>query len=175
MGGLAIDLKTQGWTVTGSDTLAFPPMSGLLDAHNVAYQCGPGPFEVPPGTGVVVTGSASPGEAWGAASAAAAGIPVLHLPAFLKAHCFGKARRLVVCGTNGKTTTTAMLTWILEQAGKNPDYLIGARCREFASPVRMRGSPLMVLEGDEYFADLTERLPKFHFYDPHILLLLCCN
>ncbi len=171
MGGLAIDLKAQGWTVTGTDALAFPPMSEVLADHGIAYECGPGPFKIPAGTDVVVTGSASTAESSGTKEAAAAGIPVLHLPAFLKAYCFGKARRLVVAGTNGKTTTSAMLAWILERSGKQPDYLIGARCREFASPVRMRGADWMVLEGDEYFADLTERVPKFHFYDPHVLLL----
>ena len=171
MGGLAIDLKGQGWSVTGTDTLAFPPMSEVLATHGISFQCGPGPFEVPAGTEVVVTGSASPAEASGTSRAAEAGIPVLHLPAFLQAYCFATSRRIVVAGTNGKTTTSAMLTWILEQAGKQPDYLIGARCREFASPVRMRGSPWMVLEGDEYFADLKERVPKFHFYDPHVLIL----
>ena len=171
MGGLAMDLKAQGWTVTGTDAVAFPPMSDLLEAHGIAFECGKGPFTVPAGAEMVVSGSAAVAEAAGTAAAAARGVPVMHLPAFLRAHCFGSSRRFVVAGTNGKTTTSAMLAWILEQAGLAPDYLIGAACREFAGPVRMRGARWMVLEGDEYFADLLERIPKFHFYDPQVLLL----
>jgi len=171
VGGLALDLKEQGWNVTGMDAHALPPMRDVLRASGIPLQEGPGPFTVPAGTGVIVTTSIPAHDDSGVPAARAAGVPVLHLPAFLKQWCLGKSRRLVVAGTNGKTTTTAMLTWILQQAGLDPDYLIGGHCGHFPGMVKMRGTPLAVLEGDEYVACENEGIPKFHFYDPSLLIL----
>lgn len=170
-GGLAIELKSRGCRITGTDAVAFPPMSGLLDEAGISYQSGPGPFAVPPGTELIITGSTPSGEETGVPAARRAGVPVMHLPAFLKKFGLGTSRRLVVAGTNGKTTTTAMLAWILESCGHHPDYLIGGRCAHFHGMVRLRGAGHAVLEGDEYFASLEEKIPKFHFYEPDVLLL----
>lgn len=170
-GGLAMDLKSRGCTITGTDAIAFPPMSGLLEKAGIAYKTGSGPFIVPAGTDLIISGSTPPGEETGVPAACAAGVPMMHLPAFLKEYGLGASRRLVVAGTNGKTTTTAMLAWILEYCGLEPDYLIGGRCPHFPALVRIRGALLAVLEGDEYFASMEERIPKFHFYDPEVLLL----
>lgn len=171
MGGLAMDLQAQGWTVTGMDAHALPPMCDLLRSRGILFDSGPGPFTVPVGADVVVTSSIPSGDSAGLPQARLAGVPVLHLPAFLKAHCLGQSRRLVVSGTNGKTTTSAMLTWILQQAGLEPDFLIGGRCDQLPGMVRMRQAPLAVIEGDEYVACEEEGIAKFHFYDPEILLL----
>jgi len=171
IGSLAIDLHQQGWRVTGMDVHALPPMCDVLRDSGIAFDAGKGPFTVPPDTEVIVTTSLPSDENSGLPAARAAGVPILHLPAFLKKYCLGTSRRLVAAGTNGKTTTTAMLTWILQQQGLDPDYLIAGRCVHFAGMVRMRKAALSVLEGDEYVACEEEGIPKFHYYDPSLLVL----
>jgi UDP-N-acetylmuramate: L-alanyl-gamma-D-glutamyl-meso-diaminopimelate ligase len=76
-----------------------------------------------------------------------------------------------VAGGVGKTTTSALLTWILEHAGKQPDYLVGGVPRDLPHPARFTGSALAVLEGDEYASCFDDPLPKFRHYVAHVALV----
>ena len=79
--------------------------------------------------------------------------------------------RLVVAGTHGKTTTTSMIAWILDSAGRRPDFLIGIQPLNFNSSVRLEGGKVAVIEGDEYTASQLDRRPKFDYYHPDRLIL----
>ena len=96
VGGLAIELKAQGWRVTGSDVVAFPPMSNVLAEHGITFDSGPGPFFVPADTDLIITGSGESSQETGLPAAIASGIPALHFPAFLKEYFLGKSHRLVI-------------------------------------------------------------------------------
>src|SRR5947207_14940120 len=78
---------------------------------------------------------------------------------------------IVVAGTHGKTTTTAMLAWILEVAGRKPSFLVGGIAENFGSSFQLRDGPDFVIEGDEYDTAFFDKGPKFLHYLPRIALL----
>src|SRR5438876_7433749 len=78
---------------------------------------------------------------------------------------------IVVAGTHGKTTTTAMLAWILEVAGRKPSFLVGGIAENFGSSFQLRDGPDFVIEGDEYDTAFFDKGPKFLHYLPRIVLL----
>jgi UDP-N-acetylmuramate: L-alanyl-gamma-D-glutamyl-meso-diaminopimelate ligase len=99
------------------------------------------------------------------------GIPVRNAAAFLQEYFAQHTENFVVAGTKGKTTTTAMVAWILRKAGKSPDHVIGGQVRGLADRVRLTGASRMVLEGDEYRCGLGDPQPKFLRYHPQHLLI----
>jgi UDP-N-acetylmuramate: L-alanyl-gamma-D-glutamyl-meso-diaminopimelate ligase len=99
------------------------------------------------------------------------GTPHCSFPQFLQQHFLDHSRNAVVAGGVGKTTTTAMLAWILEHSGRNPDYLIGGLARNFPNSARFSGSSFAVLEGDEYAACFDDLEPKFLHYRPEVAMI----
>lgn len=126
---------------------------------------------IPPGTKMVIKGALASANNPELRAARRRGIPVLNMPQFIQSHILKSRQRIVVTGTNGKTTTTTMLAWILRHAGKTPDYLFAGLSPQFNSPVRFRGSRVVVLEGDEYPAAKDDKRPKFLLYNPTTLLI----
>jgi len=86
-------------------------------------------------------------------------------------HLRAKERRIVVTGTHGKTTTTSLISWLLETAGLAPDFVIGMVSRNFGTSVRLNQAKVMVVEGDEYAASALDQRSKFDFYDPNIAVV----
>lgn len=171
IGSLALDLKQQGWQITASDDALYPPMSELLRTQGLEVHHGFSAASLPRGIDLLIRGSAVPTTHPELLEAYRRGVPVLDMPSFLEQHLLPKGNRIVVAGTNGKTTTTVMLAWILESTGLAPDYLFGGLCPHFQLPVRMRGADWKVLEGDEYPSNLENWKPKFLHYHPDILLI----
>jgi UDP-N-acetylmuramate: L-alanyl-gamma-D-glutamyl-meso-diaminopimelate ligase len=171
VGSLALDLQRRGLDITASDGQIHAPMDRVLAEAGLKIRGKFSARNVAPGTDLVVAGSmvAPDNPEWRAAERR--GIPVLPMAEFLAKHFPPRQKRLVVAGTKGKTTTTAMLAWILKHAGQDPDWLLGGLCPHFELPVRFRGSRRMVLEGDEYPTGLTDRRPKFRHYRPHVLVV----
>ena len=89
----------------------------------------------------------------------------------LRSIFLNRSRNAVVAGGIGKTTTTAMLAWILEHAGRGPDYLIGGLARDLELPARFMGADFAVLEGDEYASCFDDLQPKFMHYKPEIVVI----
>lgn len=171
MGGLVLELQKLGQSITATDGACYAPMDAYLKERGLQVTAGFAARNLPAHTSLVVAGAGIAADNIELKAARRRKIPVLHMAQFLSDHILTQGTRIVVAGTNGKTTTAAMLAWILECAGRAPDYLIGAPCPQFANTVRFRGSKVTVLEGDEYPASPEGRRPKFHFYKPHILLL----
>lgn len=168
MRGLALAARELGYEVTGTDPGGKPPGSDWLDEHQIMWWKKSDPRHVQ-GVDILVVSGGIPLEDPELKAAEAAGIPVVSYAQFVGDLAKDK-RRLVVAGTHGKTTTASLLTWLLESAGKQPDYLIGIQPRNFDTSVRLSDSPVVVLEGDEYMAAPIDKRSKFAYYKPDVLI-----
>ncbi len=171
IGGLALELMSRGHEVSASDGFCQAPMDAFLRTQGLEIIEGFSTKNIPTNTAMVVAGASVTPDNVELKAARRRKIPVIFMAQFLQDHLLKQRTRIVVAGTNGKTTTTSMLAWILEYAGMKPDYLIGAPSPHFANTARFRGSRIAVLEGDEYPASQECNRAKFHYYKPHILLL----
>ena len=171
MGSVAVALKEEGHTVTGSDSGAYPPMSTFLEAAGIEVREGFAPGNIPAETDVVVIGNAmSRGDAE-VESVLDRRLLYTSLPEVLKHEFLRGRRNLVVTGTHGKTTTTSMLAWILESSGNNPNYLIGGIPANFGQGCFLGGGEFVVLEGDEYDTAFFDKRSKFIHYLPEIVIV----
>ena len=171
MGAIAAALAREGWRITGSDEAVYPPMDDYLAAAGIAVRS---PFDgrnIPDNVDLVVVGKRIRQSNPELEYAIGAGLPYRSFPALLRDGPLRHSRNAVVAGGVGKTTTTAMLAWILESAGRQPDYLIGGFARNFAEPARLAGAGFAVIEGDEYASCFDDPGPKFLKYNPEVALV----
>lgn len=169
--GLAAELRHRGCRVTGSDIHVFPPLDSWLEGGGITFHRGYAARHVLKDTDLVISGPLAKRDHIECRSARRKKIPVLAWPEFVGRYlCGGRGENLVVTGTNGKSTTTAMLAWILDRFHSDApvDRLIGGLCRDGSAPMRWRGSRLRVLEGDEFPVALDDPTPKFMHYRPNI-------
>jgi UDP-N-acetylmuramate: L-alanyl-gamma-D-glutamyl-meso-diaminopimelate ligase len=171
LGPLTLDLIRAGWSVSASDAVQYEPMKSLLRREGLRLHRSFSARHVPSNTSLLLTGAGVREGNPEVERARQLGIPLSNMAQFIGQHLTTGAHRLVVAGTKGKTTTTAMLAWILQCAGKHPDYLIGGQCPHFQLSARMRGAPWAVLEGDEYPSAENDSKPKFDYYQPHTLIV----
>ena len=170
MGGIAIALAEAGHAVTGSDENLYEPMRSCL--HEAGIRVDPyDPRMLPMDADAVVVGRRVTRDNQQLRQAVARGMPCHTFPAFLRSHFLHQSRNAVVAGGVGKTTTTALLTWILERTGLEPDYLIGGIARGLRAPARLRGAGIAVVEGDEYASGIDDSSPKFLHYAPEVVLV----
>jgi UDP-N-acetylmuramate: L-alanyl-gamma-D-glutamyl-meso-diaminopimelate ligase len=168
---LAIALKRKGYTVTGSDDEIFEPartnlqQEGLLPAV-MGWQ----PALIRPGLDAVILGMHAKADNPELLRARELALPIYSFPEYIYQESRDKTR-VVVGGSHGKTTTTAMIMSVLQHAGTDFDYLVGARLEGFPQSVNISDAPLIVCEGDEYPASALEKRPKFHFLFPHIAVI----
>ncbi len=166
MGSLAGMLQARGVRVTGSDGAVYPPMSEQLAARGIPVMQGYDPAHLVPRPDLVVVGNAiSKGNPEGDA-AIAAGIPYVSMAEALRLFFFEGKNLTALCGTHGKTTSTALLSWILERAGRDPTYLVGGVMQNTDASFRIGQGPLAVVEGDEYDTAWFDKVPKFLRYRP---------
>ncbi|MDP8225502.1 MAG: Mur ligase family protein [Candidatus Lernaella stagnicola] len=171
MGSLAGMLKALGYHVTGSDVGAYPPMSEQLEALGIKILEGYDPSHLEPRPDLVVIGNAiSKGNAEGDA-AIAAGIDYISMTDALRLFFFRRKTLAALCGTHGKTTSTAALAWILEHGGFDPTYLVGGVMENTDASYRVGQSSLAVVEGDEYDTAWFDKVPKFVRYRPDLAVL----
>ena len=167
MGSLAGLLRAKGYEVTGSDQGVYPPMSTQLDELGIRYAKTFDPANLEPAPDMIVVGNAI-----------SRGNPELEavlnrrLPYTSAAHTikeeFLRGRHvLAVAGTHGKTTTTSILSWLLESAGLNPSFLIGGVAENFGVSFRLTDSEYFVIEADEYDTAYFDKGPKMWHYLPH--------
>lgn len=168
---LAIALKRKGYQITGSDDEIFEPAKGNLSREGLLPSViGWHPERIHPGLDAVILGMHAKGDNPELLRAKELGLPIYSFPEYIFKESLEKTR-VVVGGSHGKTTTTAMIMHVLRQAGKEFDYLVGARLEGFDQSVNITSAPLIVCEGDEYPASAIEKRPKFHFLFPHIAIL----
>ena len=168
---LAIALKRKGYQITGSDDEIFEPAkSNLAKEDLLPSLIGWNPDSIHSSLDAVILGMHAKGDNPELLKAKELGLPIYSFPEYIYKESLTK-RRVVVGGSHGKTTTTAMIMHVLRQTNKEFDYLVGARLEGFDQSVNITNAPLIVCEGDEYPASVLEKRPKFHFLYPHIAVL----
>lgn len=171
MGGIAAALAREGWHVTGSDEKCYAPMDAYLFDSGIAISSPYAARNIPAQTQSVVVGKRVAQSNTELQAVIARSLPHDSFPHFLHQHFLHRSRNAVIAGGLGKTTTTALLTWILEVCGQRPDYLIGGIARNFAHPARFAGAEITVLEGDEYASCFDDPKPKFLHYQPEVAVI----
>jgi UDP-N-acetylmuramate: L-alanyl-gamma-D-glutamyl-meso-diaminopimelate ligase len=171
MAPLACLLQEQGHRVRGTDGPLYPPMSTLLEHAGIHPHVGYDASHLEPRPDLVVVGNAIHHDNPEAVAAERLGLPLASMPQALARFCLADRRPLVVAGTHGKTTTTAMAAWVYTACGKDPGYLIGGVPRDLPASFRGGSGERFVVEGDEYNAAYFDRGPKFLHYRPETLVL----
>lgn len=168
---LAIALKRKGYQITGSDDEIFEPAKGNLQREGIMPENeGWFPENVKPGLDAVILGMHAREDNPELKKARELDLPIYSFPEYIYRESRNK-KRVVIGGSHGKTTTTAMIMHVLRNASQSFDYLVGARLEGFDQSVNITDAPLIICEGDEYPASALERRPKFHFLAPHIAVL----
>jgi len=172
MGGLAALAVEAGHRVTGCDANVYPPMSNQLRALGIELIEGWSPEQMQLQPDVYVIGNVVSRGNPLMEAILNAGSPYTSGPQWLQEQVLQGRHVMAVAGTHGKTTTTAMLTWILEQAGLQPGFLIGGVPMNFDRSARLgaKGSPF-VIEADEYDSALFDKRSKFVHYRPRTAVL----
>lgn len=172
MHSLAIALKQQGHQVSGSDDKIFDPAkSRLVEVGILPEKEGWDPDRVTTSLDAVILGMHAFEDNPELRKAQEIGVKIYSFPEFIYEHSRQK-QRVVVAGSYGKTTVTAMIMHVLKAHGKDFDYMVGAQVDGFDNPVRLSDeAPMIVLEGDEYLASKLDPRPKFLHYKPHITVI----
>jgi UDP-N-acetylmuramate: L-alanyl-gamma-D-glutamyl-meso-diaminopimelate ligase len=166
MAALAGILKEQGHHVTGSDEHVYPPMSTLLEGLGIPLQNGYSPANLEPVPDLVVVGNVIRRENPEAQAVLAGDLPRLSLPEALNRFLVGDRQSIVVAGTHGKTTTTALIAWLLYGLGLDPGFMLGGIAKNFRTNYRVGQGGYVVLEGDEYDTAFFDKRPKFVHFAP---------
>ncbi len=171
MSALALLARDAGYTVTGSDTSCYPPVSDLLLKQGVTWVEGYHDCEMVASADIVIVGNAMK-----------RGMPVIEKilnrgqaytsgPQWLAEHLLSKKKVIAVAGTHGKTTTTSMLAFILDYAGCQPGFLIGGVAPNFGTNACLGRGDWFVIEADEYDSAFFDKRPKFMHYRPRVAIL----
>ncbi|MBI5514873.1 MAG: UDP-N-acetylmuramate:L-alanyl-gamma-D-glutamyl-meso-diaminopimelate ligase [Deltaproteobacteria bacterium] len=171
MGSFAGLLKALGHRVTGSDTAFHPPMGDALRAYGVETVLGFDPAHLEPPPDLVVVGNVCRPSNPEARAAVDRGLNYKSFPKAYAELVLGDRRSLVVTGTHGKTTTTALVAFLLDALGLDPTFLVGGLCRNFDASFRLGRGSLCVTEGDEYDSAFFEKVPKCWSYRPWSAIL----
>jgi len=171
MASLAGLLQLRGHRITGSDKAAYPPMSDLLHDLGIPVLEPYAASNLDPPPDLVVVGNALSRGNPEIERVLDERIPFTSMAALLKDEFLTGRESLVVAGTHGKTTTTSMLAWIYEAAGREPSFLIGGVAENFGSSFQLRPTRTFILEGDEYDTAFFDKGPKFLHYFPDALIL----
>jgi len=169
MHNLAIALQKGGHEVTGSDDQIFEPSRGRLEKRGLLPMAeGWFPERIHAGLDAIILGMHARSDNPELAKAQELGLTIYSYPEFL--HEVSKnMTRVVIAGSHGKTTTTAMVLHVMNHVGKPVNYMVGAQLAGFDCMVELEsGSEFMVMEGDEYLSSPIDRRPKFHLYKPNI-------
>ncbi len=171
MGGIAAIARELGMTVSGSDSGVYPPMSQQLEALGIHLQEGYAADHLQPAPDLVIVGNAVSRGNPAVEYLLDQGLPYISGPQWLAEQVLQHRHVLAVAGTHGKTTTTSMLTWILEQNGLEPGYLIGGVPQGLPGSARLGSGKYFVIEADEYDTAFFDKRSKFVHYHPRTLII----
>jgi len=176
MGGLAVLAKEAGHRVTGCDANVYPPMSTQLAAQGIELIEGYDPSQIDFKPDLFVIGNVVTRGNKLMEEILNRGLPYVSGPQWIGDHILRGRWVLAVAGTHGKTTTTSMLAWILEDAGYDPGFLIGGVPMNFGISARLSGrqgevSPFFVIEADEYDTAFFDKRSKFVHYHAKTAIL----
>jgi len=171
MGALAGLLKEAGHEVQGSDRAFYPPMAERLQAWGIPTLRGFDPAHLDPDIDLVIVGNVCRRDNPEAQAALQRGLPVMSFPQALSEFFIAGKTSVVVAGTHGKTTTAAMLSYVLVEAGLDPSFLVGGIPQNFGKSFHLGRGGVFVVEGDEYDTAFFDKRPKFVHYRPKIVVL----
>src|SRR5438477_6536185 len=172
MASLAGMLREKGYAVTGSDTNVYPPMSDFLDRLGIPDFKGYDAENLQQAKpDIVVIGNAMSRGNVEVEEVLDSGIRYASMAETVKELFIRGKNSIVVAGTHGKTTTTALLSWILDAGGRKPSFLVGGIAENFGRSFQVTDGPDFVIEGDEYDTAFFDKGPKFQHYLPRILVL----
>src|ERR1700726_303643 len=171
MAPLAGMLREHGYHVTGSDAGVYPPASTLLESLGISFFHQFDAANLNPAPDLVVIGNIIARGNPELEEVLDRKIPYRSLPEILEEEFLPGRHSIVVSGTHGKTTTTAMLAWIFHVAGKRPNFLVGGVAENFGKSYGLEGGAEFILEGDEYETAFWDRGPKFFHYHPDDLII----
>jgi UDP-N-acetylmuramate: L-alanyl-gamma-D-glutamyl-meso-diaminopimelate ligase len=171
MGSVAAALRERGFTVTGSDDNIYPPMSTFLESKGIVLQQGYRPENIPADAEIIVIGNAITRGNPEVEAVLNRKLYYASLPEVLRQFFLRGRHNLVVTGTHGKTTTTALLTWIMTAANLDPSYVIGGIPRNLGQGARFNDSKYFVIEGDEYDSAFFDKRSKFVHYLPELVIV----
>jgi UDP-N-acetylmuramate: L-alanyl-gamma-D-glutamyl-meso-diaminopimelate ligase len=171
MGGIAVLAQAAGHRVTGCDANVYPPMSTQLEQQGIAVHSGFGAEQLDLRPDLWVVGNVVSRGNRLMEAILEKGERYISGPQWLAEQVLAGKWVLAVAGTHGKTTTSAMLAWILEHAGKAPGFLIGGVPENFGMSARTGGSEFFVIEADEYDTAFFDKRSKFVHYRPRTAIL----
>ncbi len=171
MGAFAGLLVSRGYEVVGSDEAVYPPMSEMLARWRIPVKLGYRRENLEPAPDLVIVGNVIRRHNPEAVALRELGIPYLSFPQALGELFLADREALVVAGTHGKTTTSAMLAHLLVEAGRDPSALIGGVALNLDGNFRVGNGPQFVVEGDEYDTAYFDKGPKFLHYRPKMAIL----
>ena len=171
MAALAGLLKKSGYEVTGSDANVYPPMSTLLKDAGIEIFPGYKKENISKNIDLVIVGNAVSKTNEEVQAVLEAGIPYTSFPSALSRFFLEGRKSLVVTGTHGKTTTTSLLSWVLESAQRKPGFMVGGWLKNFDTNHQVPQGEYFVTEGDEYDSAFFDKGPKFLHYRPDASIL----
>ncbi len=171
MGSLAVLAAKSGMQVSGQDTAIYPPMSSQLLEQGITIIDGYELPDLPSDVDVIVIGNIMRRGSPLVEHILDQRLPYMSGPEFLSKYILRDQHVLAVTGTHGKTTTTSILTWILEYAGFQPGYLIGGVPNNFGISANTGAGKYFVIEGDEYDCAFFDKRSKFMHYKPQTLII----
>jgi len=171
MTGLAGLLKARGFGVRGSDEHVYPPMSDVLDDLGIEILEGFRPENLDPRPDLVIVGNKISRGNPEAEALLESNLPYRSMPSALGELFLADKRSLVVAGTHGKSTSTAMLATVLRSAGRDPSMMVGGHALDFGGNFTLGAGPHFAIEGDEYDSAFFDKRPKFVHYRPDAAIL----
>lgn len=171
MGSLAGLLREAGHLVRGSDEAVYPPMSTMLAERGIQVLNGYHADHLEDRPDLVVVGNVASRSNVEAVAAVASGLPFLSMPQAISRLFLEGRHPIVVTGTHGKTTTAALMAWLLQSAGREPSFLVGGVLRNFDRSFGLGAGDDFVIEGDEYETSYFDKGPKFMHYRPRTAIL----
>ncbi|MGM0417497.1 MAG: UDP-N-acetylmuramate--L-alanine ligase [Thermodesulfobacteriota bacterium] len=170
MGALSVMLKNEGFCVTGSDSGIYPPMSTFLENRDIKLKEF-NPENINKDIDLVVIGNAVTKDNPEVLEVLQKKVHYLSMPQAINLFFAENKKVIMVTGTHGKTTTTGLISWILESAGLDPSFFIGGIHKNFDSGFKKGSKEYFVIEGDEYDTAFFDKESKFHHFNPYRLVV----
>ena len=172
MHNLALALHHKGYKITGSDDAIFSPSKERLSKYDLLpKEMGWFPEKITKNLDAIILGMHARIDNPELIKANELGIPIYSYPEYIFEQSKNK-KRVVIGGSHGKTSITAMILHVLQNLNIDCDYMVGAQLEGFDTMVKLtHQAPIIILEGDEYLSSPIDRRPKFHLYHPHIAVL----
>jgi UDP-N-acetylmuramate: L-alanyl-gamma-D-glutamyl-meso-diaminopimelate ligase len=171
MGSVAAAFRDAGYRVTGSDSSVYDPMKSFLEGRGISILDGYKAENLPDDVDLFVIGNAQSRGNPEVEEVLRRKLHYVSMPELLREQILRGKRNFVVTGTHGKTTTSSLLAWILESAGRNPNFVIGGIPENLGQGARFTGGDLTVLEGDEYDSAFFDKRSKFIHYLPELVIV----